>query len=186
MAARIPLFPLADMTPEQRRVYEAASAGPGGPVRGPTAAVLHNPELAEKWRGLGDMLRHKTSLSLALSELAILVVARRWTAQFVWFTHATVGAKAGIAAETIEAIRNDRRPTALAGDAAVVYDFATELAERGAVSDAAYAAAQTCLGTVGVVELTALVGYYSMVAMTVNAHAVPVPDGTTPLAPRVR
>lgn len=172
------------MTPEQRAAYEQASSGPGGPVRGPTTAVLHNPELARSWRAMGDLLRFKTSLPLRLSEIAILVTARRWTAQFVWSTHTQAGLKAGIDAATIESIRTDQRPASMAADESVVYDFAHELAERGQVSAASYQRALQAFGTPGVVELTVLVGYYSMVAMTVNAHEIAVPDGSTPLAPR--
>ncbi len=181
---RIPLFPLTDMTPEQRDAYETASSGPGGPVRGPTTAVLHNPELARSWRAMGDLLRFKTSLPLRLSEIAILVAARRWTAQFVWSTHTQAGLKAGISAATIESIRTNQRPSSMAADETAVYDFAHELAEHGKVNAAVYQRALGAFGTTGVVELTVLVGYYSMVAMTVNAHEIAVPDGSVPLPPR--
>jgi hypothetical protein len=37
------------------------------------------------------------------------------------------------------------------------------------------------LGIAGVVELTALIGYYTMVSMTLNAHEIPLPDGAQAL-----
>ena len=77
---RIPLPPVEELNPEQRQVYDAVVAGPRGVVRGPMRAALHNAELADKWQQLGELLRYRTSLPPRLSELAILVTARHWTA----------------------------------------------------------------------------------------------------------
>src|SRR4029453_8321694 len=75
---RIPLPSPDEMTPEQRRVYDAIVKGPRGTLVGPLRAALHRPELAEKWQQLGELLRYRTSLPPQISEIAILVTARRW------------------------------------------------------------------------------------------------------------
>jgi 4-carboxymuconolactone decarboxylase len=180
---RIPLFPLDNMTDAQRLAYDKASGGPNGPIRGPTRAVLHNAELADKWRAMGDLLRNGTSLPLRLSELAILATARRWTAQFVFHTHVAPALKGGLADAVVEAIRDNRTPVFDKDDEAAVYEYSAALAELGTVSEAQHRRVHALLGTAGVVELTAIVGYYSMVAMTVNAHDV-LPETALPLAPR--
>ena len=176
---RIPLFPKDDMTPEQRRVYDAVVSGPRGKVEGPLRAALHRPELADKWQQFGAALRYDTSLPPRLSELAILVTARAWDSQFEWYAHEPHALRAGLAPEAVEAIRAGERPKFANPDEAAVYDYVTELQRTHAVSEATYRRALEMFDVIGVVELTALTGYYSMVAMTLNAHEIPLPPGTT-------
>ena len=183
--ARIPLPLPEEMTAEQRRVYDAVLAGPRGRFVGPLRAAIHRPELADKWQQLGELLRFRTSLAPRLSELAILVTARHWDSQFEWHAHEPQAAKAGLAGAIVEAVRTGRRPASLAPDEEAIYDYCTQLLESHAVAEEAYRRAHERFGTVGVVELTALVGYYSMVAMTLNAHEIPLPEGgKPPLPPR--
>jgi 4-carboxymuconolactone decarboxylase len=181
--ARIPLFPLEHMTDEQRRVYEAVVSGPRGVVVGPLRAALHRPELADKWQQLGEILRYRTSLPPRLSELAILVTARHWSSQLEWQQHAPAALKGGLAPGIVEAIRQGRRPAFGAGDEQAVYDFCIELHEGKSVSDASYRRAHEFLGDVGMVELAALIGYYTMAAMTLVAHQIPLPEGAAPPLP---
>jgi 4-carboxymuconolactone decarboxylase len=178
--ARIPLPDPEAMSPEQRRVYDDIVGGPRGRLVGPLRAALHRPELADKWQKLGAALRYGTSLAPRLSELAILVTARRWDCQLEWYIHAEEAAKAGLAPEVIAALSRAERPAFANDDEAVVYDYAKQVTASGFVNDAAYARAHDILGTVGVVDLTALIGYYSMVAMTLNAHELPLPDNAPP------
>lgn len=185
--ARIPLFPLERMTEEQQRVYDAVVSGPRGVVVGPLRAALHRPELADKWQQFGEILRYRTSLPPRLSELAILVTARHWTSQLEWQQHAPAALKGGLAPAVIDAIREGRRPVFAQSDEETVYDYCLELHENRTVAEQSYRRAHELLGTVGLVELTALVGYYTMVAMTLIAHEVPLPAGATPeLPPRAK
>ena len=182
---RIPLPSLEELTSEQRRVHDAVVSGPRGALRGPLRAAIHNPELADKWQQLGELLRFRTSLPPRLSELAILVTARHWDCQFEWYAHEPPALKGGVPATVIEAIRHDRRPPLDKPDEIAVYDYATELHATHFASEATYRRALDLLGVIGIVELTALLGYYSMVAMTLNAHQLlPPADVPTPLPPR--
>ncbi|MGG5811042.1 carboxymuconolactone decarboxylase family protein [Falsiroseomonas sp. CW058] len=186
---RIPLPATRDDLAEdaQREVWDRVVAGPRGVVVGPLRAAIHNAELARNWSALGESLRFGTSLGKRLSELAIIVTGRRWSAQVEWFVHARVAAEAGLEAGVIEAIRDGRPPRFAQPDDALVYDYARLLLQEGDVPDALHARATARFGVKGVVELTALVGYYSMVAMTLNAHGVPLPgDAPPPLAPPAR
>ena len=178
--ARIPLPSPETLTTEQKRVYDAIVSGPRGALRGPLRAALHNPELADKWQQLGELLRYRTSLPPQLSELAILVTARHCSCQVEWFIHAEMARKAGLADSIIENIRTGR-PIGAADPAALdVYLYATELNRSRNVSDEIHRRVRERFGVTGVVELTALIGYYTMVAMTLNAHEVPLPDGAAP------
>jgi len=181
--ARIPLFPLESMTAEQQRVYDAVVSGPRGVVVGPLRAALHRPELADKWQQFGEILRYRTSLPPRLSELAILVTARHWTSQLEWQQHAPAALKGGLAGEVVDAIREDRRPLFSNEDEESVYDFSFELQNTRAVKEETYQRALGLIGVQGVVELTALIGYYTMVAMTLIAHQIPLPEGAAPPLP---
>ncbi len=180
MAARIPLPDPAEMNAAQRRVHDAIIAGPRGTLIGPLRAAIHNPDLAERWSALGEVLRYRTSLPKRLSELAIVVTGRRWTSQIEWWVHAKAAADAGLPAAILDAIRDGKAPDFTEADDALVYEFAAALQQTGQVPRALYDRAAARFGVAGVVELTALIGYYTMVSMTLNAHEIPLPEGVAP------
>jgi 4-carboxymuconolactone decarboxylase len=188
MAPRIPLPASRDeLDDAQRAVWDKVVAGPRGTVIGPLRAAIHNPELAARWSALGEALRFGTSLPRRLSELAICVTGRRWSSQVEWWVHARAAAEAGIPPAILDAIREGRPPAFEDPRDATVYDFARHLQQEGRVPDAVYDAARGAFGVTGVVELTALIGYYTMVSMTLNAHGIPLPDGQPdPLRPPAR
>ena len=174
---RIPLLPEAGLTPEQQEVYDKVFAGPRGAVVGPLRAALHSPQLADRWQALGEYLRYRTSLGRRFSELAIIITGRFWNSQVEWAIHSEVALRAGLGADIIEAIRCARPPSFRNPAEAAIYDYVTQLLQFGTVDGEIHKTVHALLGTVGVVELTALIGYYTMVAMTLNAHQLPVPDG---------
>ena len=172
-------FPTPDtMTAEQRQVYEQIVSGPRGTLVGPLRAALHNPALADRWQRLGQVLRFETSIPTHLNELAILVTARRWNSDLEWGIHAGDAERAGLPQAYMQAIRDGDSPDFGDDDAArEVYEFARQLLQTGNVEDTAYDAILVRWGEMGAVELTAVIGYYSMVAMTLNVHRVPLPAG---------
>lgn len=174
-------FPAPDtMTEEQREVYDQIVSGPRGTLVGPLRAALHNPALADRWQRLGQVLRFETSIPTHLNELAILVTARRWNSDLEWGIHAGDAERAGLPQAYMQAIRDGDSPDFGTDDAArEVYEFARQLLQTGNVADAAYDAILARWGELGAVELTAVIGYYSMVAMTLNVHRVPLPAGMT-------
>jgi 4-carboxymuconolactone decarboxylase len=180
---RIPLVSATNMTDGQRRVYDAMMKGPrrSAPV-GPLAAAMHRPELAEKWSDLGLVLRFNSSFEPRLREFVILLTGRFWDCQFEWFSHEAEARKAGLSEETIETLRQGGR-TFTAADEQAISDYALELLRDHHASDASYRRILDAYGTAGIVELTALIGYYAMVAMTLNAHEIGVPEGAKPPLP---
>ena len=167
---RIPLPDQGSMTPEQRHVYDAIGNLRGGHVPMPYRAALHSPELADKWQQIGELLRYRTSVPLRLSELAILVVAHYHGCQYMWKAHQPVALKAGVGGDAVAAIESGQQPQFQMADEQAVYDYSAELLKTHFVTEASHARALAVLGTTGLVELTALMGYYVMVAMTLNAH----------------
>ena len=180
--SRIPLPAMREdlMDDAQRAVWDSVVSGPRGRVVGPLRAAIHAPVLAGAWSSLGEALRFGTSLGKRLSELAIIVTGRRWSAQVEWFVHAQAAADAGLEADVIAAIRDGQPPRFTQPDDALIYDYARLLLRDGGIPAELHAGVTARFGVKGVVELTALVGYYSMVAMTLNAHDVPLPDGAVP------
>lgn len=177
--ARIPLLTGENLTPEQQEIYDAVVSGPRGVFQGPLRAALHRPELADRWQKLGEILRYRTSLSPRLSELAILVTARQLDCPVEWIFHEKHARKAELEPEIIEAVRKGERPDGAPEDALAIHDFAFELSRNTNVSDATYQKVLDRWGAIGAVELAALVGYYTMVAMTLNVHDFPIPEGET-------
>jgi 4-carboxymuconolactone decarboxylase len=185
--SRIPLPSPEELSPEQRKVYDAIVSGRRGKLVGPLRAALHNPELADKWQQLGELLRYRTSLPARLSELAILVTGRHFDCQLEWQQHVPIALQEGVTEPVVGAIRIGQTPAFEKDDEAAIYNYSRELHERHFVSESVYQRALEIVGNTGLVELTALLGYYAMVAMTLNAHEIPLPDGGAPqLPPRVR
>lgn len=176
---RIPSLMPEQMTPEQRRIYDDIVASRGTWLNGPYAPMLYQPRMAEPAQRLGEFLRYHTSLGPALSELAILVVARHWDCDFEWYQHAKIAASSGVPEPIIQAIRNDRPPGEVSEQQSVVYQATRALLEEHDIPDAVYDRARQVLGVVGVVELIGLIGYYTFIAFTLNAHRVPLPAGVT-------
>ena len=168
------------MTPAQLRVYQEVLAGPRGRIVGVLRAAMHSPELADLWQQFGAFLRYKTTVRPRLSELAILATARRWTSQVEWHVHADCARDAGLPEPIIDAIRNATSPEFDDPDEANVYEFARFLQETGQVPLPIYQQARAHLGDTGVVELTAIVGYYTLVSMTLNAHEISLVNGAPP------
>ena len=131
----------------------------------------------------GAYLRYETKLGPNISEFIILITARQWTQQFEWDSHQDIAQKAGIKPEIITAIAEGRRPTGMSPDEEMVHDFCTELRLAQCVSDATYARVLQRFGEQGVIDITGLCGYYSLLGMIMNVARTPLPGVTTlPLA----
>ena len=178
---RIALPTLATMKPEQRAVYAQTVAGRRGSVPANVLVWLHSPELAARAQKLGEIVRFETTLGQRRSELAILAVARHWTAHYEWAVHVTEAARAGVPAEVVAAIGDRRVPSFEDEDDRAVFEFTSVLVASGRVPEAVYRAAVLAVGEKSVVELVALVGYYTMVAFTLNAFDIPAPAGSAGL-----
>ena len=183
-----PLRPEA-LDAEQGQVLDAMLAGPRGksgflsrerPIGGPFAPWLRSPGFAGLAQGLGAFVRYRTSLEPRLSELAIIVVGAAWKAGYEFAVHGPVAIRAGIRPEAVAAIARGEAPGFDRDDERVVYEFAHELVTVRRVGDERYAAAVALLGEAGTVELVGILGYYTLVCMTLNAFEVPLGEGMAP------
>jgi 4-carboxymuconolactone decarboxylase len=177
---RFPKLAPEAMSPAQREVAAEIAAGPRGEVRGPFIALLHNAELARRIQQLGEHLRFHNKLPLATLEIAVLVTARTWNCQFEWFMHDRIARKAGLDPRIIDAIALGREPQGMSADEALVYKASRQAHESGRLDDETFAAARERFGLDGTLDLLALNGYYSMMAMVLNTSGMPLPDNAPP------
>lgn len=175
---RLPPIPPEQLTADQQAAVDELVASPRGAVIGPFVATLRSPELTRRLQRLGEYLRYHVALAPKLREMAILLTAREWRQDFEWEVHAPLAEKAGLDAALIAAIMEQRTPPTSERGETVVYDVFAELHRDGAVSDATFRAAVEELGEQGVVDLIALIGYYTTLAMIMNVAQTPAASRT--------
>lgn len=168
------------LSPAQLKMVDSVMSGKRGAMQGPYNVLLRSPELGNLAQQFGAHTRFHSSLPLALNELAILLVARFWTCQFVWWAHRRIARDAGLDEAVIQAVATGQSPVGLAADVAAVFGFCNELLQTRVVSDETYAAAVQRFGEAGVVDLMGTMGYYTLVSMSLNVDQYPLPDGEVP------
>lgn len=167
--ARLTMPSNRNMSAEQARVCAETVAGQRGKIPTPMIAWLQNAQLAQRAQGLGETLRFETSLSKRQSELAILACARHWSCDHIWASHSRHALAAGIIPAALNELADGHFHPSLDTSECLVVETVTTLLKFHRLDDALYMKAEGGLGRAGVVELVALVGYYGLVALTVNA-----------------
>jgi 4-carboxymuconolactone decarboxylase len=185
----------SEMTQAQRDLVQNIRSGPRAAVAGSAAnsnngtlgspfnVFLRSPELGDHLQKVGSHIRFKSTLGQKLNEMAILITARHWTAQYEWFAHHRLALQAGLDPQVAEAIAQGKRPANMKDDEAIVYNFCHELHTTTRVSDATYKAVVDAFGEQGVMDLIAVNGYYVLVAMTLNVDRTPIPGDAPPPLP---
>ncbi len=168
-------------TAEQAEVIAEAVAGKRGKVPGPMIGWLPSPDLARRAQRLGEFLRFDTGLEPALTEIAILVCARHWTSHYEWTAHKRLALAAGVDPQTIADIAARKAPPFLRGEREeTVHAVTAMLLATGKLDSALYSRALGVLGQKEMAELVALLGYYCLVALTLNAFELGLPEAFAP------
>ena len=174
---RMPTQAPEDLSEAQRAAIAKFEEQRGRSIGGPFIPLLRSPRVFEVAIQMGYYLRYETGLPAPLTELAILITARRWSQNYEWFAHRKIAEKVGLAVSIIEAVREGRRPAGMSDDEAAVYDYCTELHQNGQVSDTTYDRIKDKLGEQAIIDLSAICGHYSFLAMIMNAVRTPLPVG---------
>jgi 4-carboxymuconolactone decarboxylase len=161
----------AALSDAQRRLATQLEVGSPGSVKGAYAIWLRTPEIAERALQYEKVLYGNLAVPLPFIELVVLVAARFWTADALWTKHRDRALDTGLSADLIAAITEHRTPRGASTDGALVHAFASELLTQGRVSDDTFALVVARFGYRTVVELVGVAGFYSMVALTLNAFA---------------
>ena len=165
--AYVPVLKSPDeLTGDARRIAEKI-VDTRKSLEGPFSVWMHAPEWAERVAHLGTMVRWEGTLELRTRTLAALVVGRHFQAQYVWGIQGVIGAERGVPRSTIDAIREDRSDGIPAEDLQII-DFTRQLLRKNRVDPSLAKAVMARLGADQYVQLTTCIGYYAMLAMTVN------------------
>jgi 4-carboxymuconolactone decarboxylase len=183
-APRVAVLKEEQLNPTQRALLDAMRSGPRGkalPIRGPFAAFLHAPAFGDLAQRLGAHCRYRTTVPPRLSEFAILCTARQWRAQFEWYAHEPMALKAGVSTKTIRDLKAGRLPKSAPKDERAIYDFVQELYKTRRVSERTYKKVRTFLSDESLVELVGILGYYTLISMTLNVfQMLPSPEDDLP------
>lgn len=166
----------AKQRPLGEEIVKVSSVGLGGPYN----PIIRSPVLGQRLLDLFHYLRWETSVPMRLNEFAILIIGRQWRSQVEWYAHAPIAAKAGLSTDIIAELKANKRPSEMAGDEALVYDFVTELTTTHKLSDATWARAKQMFSDQQIVDLTAVAGNYVMVAMLLAMAEQLPPPGKEP------
>jgi len=174
---RLKLLSPGEMSADQKETYDEAIAGKRGAAPAPMLSWLYSPEMAKHATRLGETLRFNTMFPAKLSEIAIMVTARHFTAHYEWFAHKRLALKGGMNPAIIDAIRDRRTPEFDDPKGKTIYEVAKSLHEGHGLSKALYAEAVAVLSERGLVEIIGLCGYYTLVSLTLNTFDFGLPEG---------
>jgi 4-carboxymuconolactone decarboxylase len=168
---RIPVVTRESLPANKQAVYDAIAES-RGVVSGPFPVLLNSPEVASRIGKLGHYLRYESSLKPSIRELAILTVAREFDCQYAWTSHDSLAREAGVRDEVIAALRDRKAPEGLTDEEAAIVRYGQELVRHRRVSEPTFQAVLKQLGVQGITELTATMGYYTMLGFSLNAFDV--------------
>ena len=170
-----------EMTADQQAFVQSILSGPRRGIDGSLGIMMPSPVMGDLAQKAIAYARFNSSVPPKLNELAILIGARAWTAQYAWYAHHRAALAAGLSAEVVDAVQAGKRPAAMTPDVEAVYNFCTELLTTRQMSDATLQAAKAVLGgDKGVVDLVATLGFYQFVAMLMDVDRLPLPAGVQP------
>ena len=168
--ARMDPLKREDMNDEQAEAFDEVAAS-GGRLGGPNGIYIRVPELFRLHQGVGNYLR-AGHLSPRQRQLAAIVAARHWNGAYAWGAQARDALKAGISREIVDAINHREIPTFDNDDDQVTYEASVELTRTGGLSDESFEKAQSQLGFNTLLDLVAMVGFYTAVSQVVSVYEV--------------
>lgn len=177
------------LSPEQQAYVRSILTGPRSDISGPLAVMMVSPALGDLTQKAMAYSRFAgregfSSVPPKLNELAILMVARLWSANYVWNAHHNYAVKMGLPQQVVDAILAGRRPASMEPDVEAVYNFADEFLTTKRASDATLQAAKKALGgDRGIVDLVGTMGLYQISSMMVAVDQTPLAGGAKAFFP---
>jgi 4-carboxymuconolactone decarboxylase len=175
-----------ELTPAQQEQYDRIARfrppGANGSIGGPFDPWVRSPELAQRAVSFGNFIWERTTLDRRIVEFAICVTARFWRSNVEWVAHARVALQHGVTQDTLDAVMAERLPAGAPADEQLAYEICQSLHTTHGLPAPLYQRAVEGFGEQGLVEMIATIGYYTMVAMTLNAFEVQAPGDTQPFA----
>lgn len=179
---RLPMITSRDsLAPEAQQHFDAIAASRGGRVGGPFAVMMHSPDIASRTAHVGTYVRFESVLPQRLRELAAMVASREFDCEYEWGAHAGAAVREGVPQAAVDAIAAGQEPADLPEDEALVVRYARQLLTKHRVDETTFDAVRALLGEQGLIDLTATVGYYAMIACALNVAEVPAAEGAPSL-----
>jgi 4-carboxymuconolactone decarboxylase len=177
--ARIPAITRERLNEELRVVFDEVSSGPGGVGTGPMSILKNSPEMARRAIPLFNYVRNESTVPQKLRELAMLVTARAMDCPYIWNAHAAFGRQQGLSDTLVDALRDNKLLPLVPPDEAAVISYGMELLRNRRVNQETFQAVLDLLGVQGLIELTTLMGFYTMLAFNANAVDLGLPHQLT-------
>lgn len=167
--ARVPLITSKDQVPAEHHAIVDAIIGSRGALHGPFSVFLHSPEIAGRVAHLGALVRFEGTLDMRVRVLAAMVVAREFEAEYVWGAQTASARRQNVPEATITAIRESAPLTGVPPEDAMIIEYTRTLLRKHRIPAAMDKAMRDRFGNDQMIQLTGAIGYYSLLAMTVNA-----------------
>ena len=185
---RLPFIPPAELSVEQKPLYDDMKAGIAakysnfttmrgdGAILGPWSAWLYDPDLGRAlWESTKGMTRFR-HLPEGIRQIVILVVGSKFGAAYEIYAHGAVALSNGMSSQRLTTIVATLRPSDLTNEEAIAYDMATALLGGGVLSPVIWGSALAAFEKEGAREIVYLVGHCCLISMILNGFAIPVPD----------
>ena len=185
---RLPLIPPAELTPQQKPLYDEMRKGiasnfnafkverEDGALMGPWNPWLHEPKIGKAIWDLTLAMTAGAVLPDAIRQIVILVVGARYDAAYEIYAHIAVAERDGMPPERLATICADLKPDDLSREESIAFDLAYVLVRGGTLPEPIYRLALTTFGQQALNEMIYLVGLYALVSTTLNGFDVPVPE----------
>ena len=187
---RIARLEPGDLGQSQRELYDQIAGGKraSGPqhfelsdergrLNGPFNALLHIPAVGEAISRLGEAIRYRTQLTDRCRETAILVVAVQHRDEFEWYAHAPIARHVGLTDDQVDDLLRNADPVFDDAAERAAHQLAVAAARGEGVDDPVWLDAVDKIGIHGAIEITAVVGYYTLLASMMKAHDIRLPAG---------
>jgi len=181
-SARVPIVSEREQLPEDQRHHFDHIMETRGHVGGPFGPLLNSPELGGQVARLGTYVRYESVLPGPDRELAIITTGREFDCAYEWAAHEPIAREAGVSDETIDAVATRAPLDDFPDDDALIVRYVRQLLREHAIDETTFEAARERYGLQGVTDLTGTVGFYSLIACTLNAFEV-LPDADAPRLP---
>lgn len=157
-----------DMSEEQLKIYNKIISGPRGKFGGPFPALLRLPKATDLIQELGSWLRFESKMPSNLREIVILITANQWNCKIEWDVHALIAEREGVSRSLIDSIKNNKLCKYANKNESIIFYYCKELHKNKFISDNTYDSTVAALGLDVTIEITVILGYYSMLSMILN------------------
>ena len=179
--ARIPTVTREDIPESLKEVFDDVVSEERGIGTGPMSILKNSPEMAKRSRPLFNYVRNESTVPQKLRELGMLLTARAMDCPYIWHAHFEYGREEGLSDILLDAVRDKQPLPPVPPDEAIVIAYSNELLNNRKVTSETFSNLLNLLGKRGLVELTTLLGFYTMLAFNSNAVELQLPEDLSEL-----